>query len=156
MDKDRMELWTDKTFTHFAIRFNEIGFVAASNSKTIFMEIIDERPCNDCITYDWKRTLTEWVNIYLRKSTNSKYKFETVGKASRHQGSTAILISPSAAYSKHPPSQLFWLLLRCDDCQGTRRARHPAREIKPGPTIFASQVARRRGLGQSRMSRRIL
>lgn len=116
MDKDRMELWTDKTFTHFAIRFNEIGFVAASNSKTIFTEIIDELPCNDCITYDWKRTLTEWVNIYLRKSTNSKYKFETDGKASRHQGSTAILISPSAACSKHPPSQLFWLLLRCDDC----------------------------------------
>lgn len=116
MDKDTMELWTDKTFTHFAIRFNEIGFVAASNSKTIFTEIIDELPCNDQITYDWKLTLSEWVNIYLRKSIDSKYKSETVGNASRNRGPTANLISPSAAYSEHRPSQVSYLLLRCDDC----------------------------------------
>ena len=116
VDIDRMELWTDKTFTHFAIRFNEIGFVAASSSKTLFTKIIDELPCNDRITYDWKLTLSEWVNVYLRKSTNSKYEFETVGKVSSHRGPTANLISPSAAYSEHRPSQLSYLLLRCDDC----------------------------------------
>jgi hypothetical protein len=71
MVKDVMQLWTDDTFTDFAIRFNEFGFVVTSNSKSLFSKIIDESDCGDKHSHDWRYTLTEWVNFYLCNLSNS-------------------------------------------------------------------------------------
>lgn len=66
-----MQLWTNETFTEFAIRFNEFGFVVTSNSESLFTKIIDESDCTDSHCYDWRRTITEWVNFYLCNLSNS-------------------------------------------------------------------------------------
>ncbi|HEX9318716.1 MAG TPA: hypothetical protein VF884_07250 [Nitrososphaeraceae archaeon] len=84
MIKDVMQLWTDETFTDFAIRFNDLGFVATSNSNALFTKIIDESDCTDSHCYDWGHTLTEWVNFYLCNLSN--YLEREVGSGFNNKG----------------------------------------------------------------------
>jgi len=113
---DRMQLWSDRTFTEFAIRLNEIGFVAVSNNETVFSEIMDELPCNDAHYHDWRRTLTEWVNSFLRNLHGSEYELGSSTWTPESQLSARGLVSISKSYSNYMLSQLPSFLLRCECC----------------------------------------
>jgi hypothetical protein len=61
MSEPRIQLWTDDANAEFAI-FLKPKFVIKTNHDANYTKIIDESPCMQGYTYDWKHTLTHWVN----------------------------------------------------------------------------------------------
>lgn len=57
------KLWTDDANAEFAIFLNS-KFVIKTNQNANYSKIIDESPCMQGYTYDWKHTLTHWVNFH--------------------------------------------------------------------------------------------
>lgn len=63
MSEPRIQLWTDDANAEFAIFLNP-KFVIKTNQKANYTKMIDESPCMQGYTYDWKHTLTHWVNFH--------------------------------------------------------------------------------------------
>jgi hypothetical protein len=59
-----MQLWTDDTSNEFAIFLNS-KYVIRTNQSANYTKVIDESPCMQGYTYDWKHTLSHWVNYYF-------------------------------------------------------------------------------------------
>lgn len=61
LSEPRIQLWTDDTNSEFAIYLNS-KHVVRTSQDAIYTKMIDESPCMQGYTYDWKHTLTHWVN----------------------------------------------------------------------------------------------
>jgi hypothetical protein len=84
MAEGRMELWSNDTFSEFAIKFNSQMVVKTSENKYL-IKLIDESPYKDGYDYDWHYTLSQWVIYYLSNkyliSKNTRQKeFHTADK----------------------------------------------------------------------------
>lgn len=62
MSEPRIQLWTDDTTTEFAI-FLDSNIVIKTNQDVQYTKKIDESVCMQGYTYDWKHTLSQWVNF---------------------------------------------------------------------------------------------
>ena len=65
MTKERMELWSNDTFSEFAIKFNSTIVVTTSNNSDAIVKMIDECPYKEGYDVDWRYTLSQWVVYYL-------------------------------------------------------------------------------------------
>ena len=65
MTKERMELWSNDTFSEFAIKFNSTIVVNSSNNHDAIVKMIDECPYKEGYDVDWRYTLSQWVVYYL-------------------------------------------------------------------------------------------
>ena len=65
MTKERMELWSNDTFSEFAIKFNSTSVVTTSNNSDAIVKMIDECPYKEGYDVDWRYTLSQWVVYYL-------------------------------------------------------------------------------------------
>ena len=63
LSEPRIQLWTDDTNGEFAIYLNS-KYVVRTSQDAIYTKMIDESPCMQGYTYDWKHTLTHWVNFH--------------------------------------------------------------------------------------------
>ena len=64
MTEPSMQLWTDDTSNEFAIFLNS-KYVIRTNQSANYTKVIDESPCIQGYTYDWKHTLSHWVNYHF-------------------------------------------------------------------------------------------
>ena len=64
MTEPSMQLWTDDTNNEFAI-FQNSKYAIRTNQSTNYTKVIDESPCMQGYTYDWKHTLSHWVNYHF-------------------------------------------------------------------------------------------
>lgn len=64
MTEPSMQLWTDDTNNEFAIFLNS-KYVIRTNQSANYTKVIDESPCMEGYTYDWKHTLSHWVNYHF-------------------------------------------------------------------------------------------
>jgi hypothetical protein len=64
MTEPSMQLWTDDTSNEFAIFLNS-KYVIRTNQSANYTKVIDESPCMQGYTYDWKHTLSHWVNYHF-------------------------------------------------------------------------------------------
>jgi|SRR6476659_707166 len=64
MRQERMELWSNDSFTEFAIKFNSIFEVTTSDDPET-MTMIDECPYRSGYEFDWRYTLSQWVVYFL-------------------------------------------------------------------------------------------
>jgi hypothetical protein len=64
MSQERMELWSNDSFTEFAIKFNSI-FEVTTSDDTKTMTMIDECPYRSGYEFDWHYTLSQWVVYFL-------------------------------------------------------------------------------------------
>ena len=65
MTPERMELWSDETFSEFAIKFNSTIVVYTSSNPDMVVRMIDECPYKTGYDFDWHYTLSQWVVYYL-------------------------------------------------------------------------------------------
>jgi len=65
MTQERMELWSDETFSEFAIKFNSAIVVYTSSNPDMVVRMIDECPYKAGYDFDWHYTLSQWVVYYL-------------------------------------------------------------------------------------------
>jgi hypothetical protein len=63
MTEPSMQLWTDHTNNEFAILLNS-KYVIRTSQNANYTKMIDESPCMQGYTYDWKHTLSHWVNYH--------------------------------------------------------------------------------------------
>ena len=64
MSNKRVQLWTDDTYNDFAIVLKPY-ILARTDEKTKYTKVIDESDQGDRYSYDWKYTLSQWVNYHL-------------------------------------------------------------------------------------------
>ena len=64
MSDKRVQLWTDDTYNDFAIILKPY-ILARTDEKTKYTKVIDESDQGDRYSYDWKYTLSQWVNYHL-------------------------------------------------------------------------------------------
>lgn len=64
MSDKRVQLWTDDTYNEFAIVLKPY-ILARTDAKTKYTKVIDESDQGDRYSYDWKYTLSQWVNYHL-------------------------------------------------------------------------------------------
>ena len=64
MADKRVQLWTDDTYNDFAIVLKPY-ILARTDEKTKYTKVIDESDQGDRYSYDWKYTLSQWVNYHL-------------------------------------------------------------------------------------------
>ncbi len=65
MAEPRIQLWTDETEAEFAILLKNSHYVIKTNEKTAFTKMIDESAFMQGYSYDWKYTLSQWVNYHF-------------------------------------------------------------------------------------------
>ena len=65
MTPERMELWSDETFSEFAIKFNSTIVVYTSSNPDMVVRMIHECPYKAGYDFDWHYTLSQWVVYYL-------------------------------------------------------------------------------------------
>jgi hypothetical protein len=80
MVEERMELWTDDTFSEFGLKFNSKVVVKTSEIANL-IKMIDESPYKDGYDYDWHYTLSQWVIFYL----SNKYAHALDSKVPRQK-----------------------------------------------------------------------
>jgi hypothetical protein len=64
MTEPSMQLWADDTNNELAI-FLSSKYVIRTNQSANYTKVIDESPCMEGYTYDWKHTLSHWVNYHF-------------------------------------------------------------------------------------------
>ena len=75
MNEKRVQLWTDNTFSEFAIVFDS-HIVVRTKEGANYDRMIDESSCIDGYEYDWGYTLSQWVPFYF----SNKYVSQALGK----------------------------------------------------------------------------
>jgi hypothetical protein len=71
MTEPSMQLWTDDSSNEFAIFLNS-KYVIRTNQSANYTKVIDESPCMQGYTYDWKHTLSHWVNYHFGNQVTVK------------------------------------------------------------------------------------
>jgi hypothetical protein len=76
MTEPKIVLWSDGNDSEFAISLipeNDSGsnpsFVIKTNDKVSYSKKIDESVCMDGYTYNWKHTLSQWVQFHFGNQT---------------------------------------------------------------------------------------
>ncbi len=64
MADKRVQLWTDDTYNDFAIVLKPY-ILARTDEKTKYTKVVDESDQGDRYSYDWKYTLSQWVNYHF-------------------------------------------------------------------------------------------
>lgn len=75
LNKKRVQLWTDSTYTEFAIIFDS-RMVVKTEQDANYDQLIDESTYTDEYDYDWAYTLSQWVPFYF----SNKYISHVMGK----------------------------------------------------------------------------
>lgn len=65
MAEPSIQLWTDEAEGEFAILLKNSHYVIKTNEKTEFTKMIDESAFMQGYSYDWKYTLSQWVNYHF-------------------------------------------------------------------------------------------
>jgi hypothetical protein len=120
MSDKRVQLWTDDTYNDFAIVLKPY-ILARTDEKTKYTKVIDESDQGDRYSYDWKYTLSQWVNYHLSNGLPQGNRSESskapIGSSEKEKSSRQdphnLKTIDSAA---RPRSQSNSMILRCHFC----------------------------------------
>jgi hypothetical protein len=65
MTENALQLWADDTNSQFAIFLKDSHYVVKTDQNSVYTKIVDESPCLEGFSYDWKYTLSHWVSYFF-------------------------------------------------------------------------------------------
>lgn len=104
MADKRVQLWTDDTYNDFAIVLKPY-ILARTDENTKYTKVIDESDQGDRYSYDWKYTLSQWVNYHLSNGLPVRNQPESCKDSLKSFDSMA-----------KPRSQSNSIILKCHFC----------------------------------------
>jgi hypothetical protein len=69
MSEPPIQLWTDDSNSEFAI-FSNSNYMIRTNANVNYTKLVDESVCMQGYNYDWKHTLSQWVNFHFGNQLN--------------------------------------------------------------------------------------
>jgi hypothetical protein len=121
MSEPRIQLWTDDADSEFAIFLNS-NYMIRTTSKVKYTKLIDESICLQGFNYDWKHTLSQWVNYLFGNQLTLPHEIEISNSQQGLTGGTKIEPKHEHKTSKH-----YSLLTRSNK----KRLSKPKPKLKP-------------------------
>jgi hypothetical protein len=119
LNEKRVQLWTDNSFSEFAIVYDS-RIVARTKQDANYNRMIDESSYVDGYQYDWNYTLSQWVPFYFsnkyisqalgRRKVAHKFKMEVGSDIDNHQNSLFRVRERRVGQAKPKP------VLKCHFC----------------------------------------
>lgn len=130
MSEPRIQLWTDDSNTEFAIFLNS-NYMIRTTPKVKYTKLIDESICLQGYNYDWKHTLSQWVNYLFGNQLTLPHEMDISNSQQRLIDGTRIepklehktlkpytlLTSSNKKLISKPKPKLKPKLIKCNFCK---------------------------------------